>query len=177
MARSGSRRQRPVARPHDCVTVVRATGNKFVYSELGRWLSRWIFYFCCSAALQWVAGAFRSGFGANPDEPAHYLTGLMVRDYVAQFFPGPPIAFAQNYYLHYPAVAFGHWPPMFYVLQAFWTLAAPVSHSSLLVLMAALTAATAAVLDHLAQEGGLVAGVLFVALPITQVYTSAIMAE
>ncbi len=66
---------------------------------------------------------------------------------------------------------------MFYVLQAFWTLAAPVSHSSLLVLMAALTAATAAVLDHLAQEGGLVAGVLFAALPITQVYTSAIMAE
>jgi len=91
---------------------------------LGRWLSRWIFYFCCSAALQWVAGAFRSGFGANPDEPAHYVTGLMVRDYVAQLLPGSPIAFAQNYYLHYPAVAFGHWPPMFYVLQALWTLAA-----------------------------------------------------
>jgi hypothetical protein len=124
-----------------------------------------------------VAGAFRGGFGAYPDEPAHYVTGLMVRDYIAQFFPGPPIEFARNYYLHYPQVAFGHWPPMFYVLQALWTMVAPISYPSMLLLMAALTSAAAATLDSLMQEDGLLAGVLFVALPITQAYASSLMAE
>jgi hypothetical protein len=128
-------------------------------------------------ALQWIGGAFQSGFGAHPDEPAHYVTGLMVRDYIAHFFPGSPIAFAKNYYLHYPEVAFGHWPPMFYLVQAAWTLLAPVSHASLLLLMAVLTAATAAVLDYLTGQWGLAAGILFVALPITQIYTSSLMAE
>ena len=135
---------------------------------MGRWLSRWIFYFFFCLALPWAAGAYRSGFGANADEPAHYVTGLMVRDYIAQFFPGPPMAFAQSYYLHYPVVALGHWPPMFYILQAFWTLAAPVSYASLLLLMAALTLCTAATLHQLMREGGLFAGVLFAALPITR---------
>ena len=35
------------------------------------------------------------------------------------------MAFAENYYLHYPEVAMGHWPPGFYLLQAVWTLLFP----------------------------------------------------
>jgi Dolichyl-phosphate-mannose-protein mannosyltransferase len=143
---------------------------------LGHWYSRWILYLALCVSLQWAGGAFQSGFGANPDEPAHYVTGLMVRDYIAQFFPSSPIAFAKNYYLHYPEVAFGHWPPMFYALEAAWMLLAPVSYRSLLLLMAALTATTALALDRLAR-GGYLAGVLFIALPITQTYSSSIMAE
>lgn len=110
------------------------------------------------------------------DEGAHYVTGLMLRDYVTTGFPASPLVFAKNYYLHYPEVAFGHWPPLFYVLQACWTLLAGVTYTSLLLFMAFLTATTALVLDVLAA-GGLIAGVLYVAFPVTQEYASSLMAE
>jgi 4-amino-4-deoxy-L-arabinose transferase-like glycosyltransferase len=100
----------------------------------------------------------------------------MVRDYISHSLGTAPLAFAENYYLHYPEVAFGHWPPAFYLLQAAWTLIAPVSHTSLLLLMAIVTASTATALDRLAR-GGLMAALVFVALPITQIHGSAVMAE
>ena len=88
-------------------------------------------------ALQWSAGAYRSEFGAHPDESAHYVTGLMVRQYVAGRAPQPPFAFARAYYEHYPKVAIGHWPPAFYLLQTGWTLLFSASRISVLLLMAA----------------------------------------
>ena len=33
-------------------------------------------------------GAYHAEFGSHPDEAAHYVTGLMVRDYLASGLPG-----------------------------------------------------------------------------------------
>ena len=33
--------------------------------------------------LQALGGAYASGFGGYPDEPAHLVTSLMVRDFIA----------------------------------------------------------------------------------------------
>ena len=33
--------------------------------------------------LQVLGGAYASGFGGYPDEPAHLVTSLMVRDFIA----------------------------------------------------------------------------------------------
>src|SRR5579872_3290775 len=87
-------------------------------------------------ALQCFAGAYTSEFGEYPDEASHYVTGLLVRDYIAAGFPAHPMKYAQEYYLHYPRVAFGHYPPMFYIVQALWTLVLPVSRTSTMLLMA-----------------------------------------
>src|SRR5947209_3781016 len=63
-------------------------------------------------ALQALGGAWKAEFSGYPDEPAHFVTGLMIRDYIASGFPGSPVKFAENYYLHYPKVAFGMWGPL-----------------------------------------------------------------
>ena len=44
-------------------------------------------------ALLWARGSFRGEFGEYPDEPSHFVTGLMVRDYVLSgaFRPGPSV--------------------------------------------------------------------------------------
>ncbi len=65
--------------------------------------------------LQLLSGAFESAFAAYPDEPSHYVTGLMVRDYIAGGFPAPPFQYATDYYSHYPKIGIGHWPPVFYL--------------------------------------------------------------
>ncbi len=85
----------------------------------------------------WQCGAFRAGFG-GADEAAHLVSGIMIRQYLLEGLPHgvDPMAFAQNYYDHYPKVAIGHWPPFFYVLQAFWYLIFGLSRFSVLALAA-----------------------------------------
>ncbi|RMH04079.1 MAG: hypothetical protein D6704_11740 [Nitrospirae bacterium] len=142
----------------------------------------WVAFFMFQAFLQGINGAYWREFGGHPDEAAHYITGLMVRDYVAQGISKPPMEFAENYYLHYPKVAFGHWPPLFYLVQAGWTLVFSASRLSLCMLMALLTATLALLIfQEIQEEVGILlafgAGVIFIALPLIQQYSGMVMAE
>jgi hypothetical protein len=126
--------------------------------------------------------AYLAEFGAHPDEAAHYVTGLMVRDYVAQGLPGNPMTFAERYYDYYPKVALGNWPPGFYAIQALWTLMFSPGRASLMVLMAALTCATALVVysgvrREVGWRAALFAAILFVSFGLIQQYASMVMTE
>jgi hypothetical protein len=79
-------------------------------------LGSFVLFLSITIALQWEAGAFQSELGGDPDAPAHYMTGLMVRDYVASFARTQPLLYAQNDYQHYPKIGLGHWPPGYYLL-------------------------------------------------------------
>ena len=132
--------------------------------------------------FQFYVGAYRAEFGSEPDEAAHYVTGLMVHDYVTHLFPGNPMHFAKDYYEHYPKVALGHWPPMFYVIQSAWTLLFTPSRISIMLLMAVLTAAAATILfTFLRARFGVwkaMAGtLLFLYVPLVQQFASAVMTE
>jgi hypothetical protein len=72
--------------------------------------------------LQAHSGAWTSDFTADEDEPAHAVSSLMVRDYLVNGIPQNPVRFAENYYLHYPKVAIGHFPPLLYASEALWML-------------------------------------------------------
>ncbi|MGZ4972189.1 MAG: hypothetical protein ACXWDN_05465, partial [Limisphaerales bacterium] len=102
-----------------------------------------LLFFAVVVMMQSFTGAYRAEFGSEPDEAAHYVTGLMIRDYIAHGFPGSPMHFAKDYYEHYPKVALGHWPPMFYLIQSAWTLIFSPSRVSIMLLMAVLTAGAA----------------------------------
>jgi 4-amino-4-deoxy-L-arabinose transferase-like glycosyltransferase len=142
----------------------------------------WLLLFTADVALLWTSGAFRAEFGEYPDEPAHYITALMVRDYVASHAPSPPMAFAENYYLHYPKVALGFYPPFLYVVEAAWMLVFPVSRASILLLLAVLTALAATMLHFIVRNrfgflAGAAAGLLLISTPVVQRYCGMVMAE
>lgn len=133
-------------------------------------------------AFQWQEEAYRSEFGAEPDEAAHYVTGLMVRDYIAAGCPGNPLKFANKFYEHYPKVALGHWPPGFYAAQAAWTLPFGPSRTSILVFMAVLTAllawTTYLVIEKLLNaRWAWLGGILLLLLPQIHQYGGLIMME
>ncbi len=122
--------------------------------------------------LQVASGAF-VGELSVPDEAAHYVTGLMVHDYVASGAKSSPMAFATNYYAHYPKVAFGIWPPLFHVVEAVWMFVAPNSPASVLVMVAVLVALLATTVFGVARRefdtaGGFAVALLFLLLPATQ---------
>jgi hypothetical protein len=139
-------------------------------------------FFALTATLSWQRGSFHAELGNFPDEPAHYITGLMVRDYLASGISTPPMQYAENYYRHYPKVALGHWPPMFYLVEAVWMLIFSVSRWSVLLLMSAQAAAFALVVQRaisrdLPEVYGAVAGVFFLSLPLVQRLSSAVMSD
>jgi len=143
-----------------------------------------VFVLAFDAAFLWqqVGGARVSEFGGHPDEAAHYVTGLMIRDYVAARFPGAPMKYADDYYSHYPKIALGIWPPVFYVVQAAWTLPFGVSRAALMLLMCVLAAvASMLVFVSLREDyGGFIGGLgalLFISLPLVREYYGMVMAE
>ncbi|HWC00730.1 MAG TPA: hypothetical protein VG672_28685 [Bryobacteraceae bacterium] len=74
------------------------------------------------------------------DESSHFVTGLMIHDYVTGGFPGSPIRFAKEYYLHYPKVSFGAWPPLLHILLGGWMLLFTATRHSGILYMDTLTA-------------------------------------
>ncbi|MCW5976775.1 MAG: glycosyltransferase family 39 protein [Bryobacteraceae bacterium] len=106
---------------------------------------------CLVALLQWKAGSYDAEFADNSDEATHYVTGLMVHDYLVRGFPAPPLRFAQDFYSHYPKVGLGHWPPVFYAAQALWMFVFGEGRASALWLMAVISALVLTVTHRLAS--------------------------
>ncbi len=80
---------------------------------------------------QLASGTYQADFGGHPDEPGHYVTGVMVSEYL-QNPTFNPMHFAEQYYLHYPKVCIGHWPPFFYLVQGLWYVCFGVSRAAAL---------------------------------------------
>ncbi|MHC4267337.1 MAG: ArnT family glycosyltransferase [Planctomycetota bacterium] len=141
-----------------------------------------LFLFICQVVLQLAGGAFSNEFGCYPDEAGHYVTGLMVHDYGSDLKFVPPMEFAENYYIHYPKVALGHWPPFFYIVQAFWTLLFSCSRISMMLLTAFITTLLSfTVYDVIRRDFGsligIVSGIFLMTLPLVQSYSVMLMAE
>lgn len=135
-------------------------------------------------ALVWLrlGGAWSSDFAGDPDEAAHAVTSLMLRDYLAQGLGQAPMEFARSYYDHFPRVALGHYPPLYYLVQApllLWFNDA----AALWLTQALLFAALALAIWRLAMACGLPSALGWAValsallLPITLKWASMVMAE
>jgi hypothetical protein len=125
--------------------------------------STWLVAVCfavISAGLQWASGAQNVEFAEYTDEAGQVVTGLMIRDYVASGFPGNPIRYAEEYYLHYPKIVFGMWPPLFHVAIGLWTMVSTSRVWIMLLQAAAGTAVATAIFRMIAPRQGALLAVL-----------------
>jgi hypothetical protein len=151
-------------------------------TSLWRDISVWLLLLAVVVSLQLLGGAYRGEFGGYPDEPAHYVTSLMLRDYVVHFHFESPLRFAEDYYHHYPKVAFGHWPPFFYFVQAVWMALFTAARTSVRLQIACTTALLGFAVF---REGrklfgaalALTGALLTVCLPLVQTYSDEEMSE
>jgi hypothetical protein len=131
--------------------------------------------------LQWKAGAFTAEFSGYPDEASHYLSGLLVRDYIAAGLPNP-MPFAEKFYIRYPYIGIGHWPPLFYALEGCWMLLFSPARVSVMILMALITALIAVstykvIREDFGRLSAAAAAVLLVLLPLVQLYSAMVMLD
>jgi hypothetical protein len=106
----------------------------------------------------------------SSDEPAHFATGVMAYDYLRHSLGSNPFQYAANYYIHYPKIAIGHWPPVYYAVQACWYFFFPVSPQGGKLLSIAVAAAIAVILIRKMRDAawGIAAAAVFLALPVVQ---------
>lgn len=142
-----------------------------------------IFAACLILNLVFVTtrGAWESDLAGDPDEAAHAVTSLMLRDYLAGGWRQPPMTFAQQYYADFPKVALGHYPPGFYLLAGAWMLPG-ASVQSLLILQCLLAASLAALTYRQASNlmsipAALMAGLLVSLLPVSLKQNLLIMSD
>jgi hypothetical protein len=138
--------------------------------------------FATVVLLQWRAGAFTAELSGYPDEASHYMSGVLVRDYIASGLPVNPMSFASNFYLHYPYLAIGHWPPLFYIIEGAWMLLFSSSRLSVMLLMAVITTVLAvSIFEIVRREFGIttaaIAAVIMICQPLVQQYTAMVMLE
>jgi hypothetical protein len=84
-----------------------------------------------------AVGVLRAGL-TDADPPAQFTTGVMAHDYLRSALGSNPVAFAESFYVRFPKVALGHWPPVYFALQAAWYLVFPISPASARILSAAI---------------------------------------
>ena len=156
------------------------------HTETGdkRWVhGAWLILYLVLALFGRVqAGAELGDFGGFEDEPAHMVTSVMMREYATSFDPAHPIRFIEDYYLHYPKVASGHWPPVLHFTLGSIMIPLGVDRFSLLLgscLVAALAAWSVRLLARQSMPMPLpgLLGLLFLALPMVQNLSAAPMTE
>ena len=61
-------------------------------------------------------------FFYHTDEMSHAMNGVFLRDFLADRPLRHPLQYAYRYYAKYPAIAFPHWPPLFYAVEGVFFL-------------------------------------------------------
>ncbi len=139
-------------------------------------------YFGLAVILQRASGAYRDDFSSYNDEPSHYVTALMVRDYFAAGLPHGAMRFAEDFYIHYPKMALGHWPPAAYIVFGIWMLVFGGGRISALLLLALFTAGSALLIFRSARRvlslaSAHVIALGFLLLPTVQSHFNMVMLE
>ena len=117
---------------------------------------------------------YHNDLSQYPDEGCHFINGLLIHDYVADGLPGNPLHYALQYYVHYPRVTIGHWPPFFYLVQAGLYFITGPSTGVALLLQAIFGAGTAAAVGCVVGRfGGWLPGLLasVVTLAAPEIFT------
>ena len=140
------------------------------------------FFACATLFLQYLSGAFTHELGGAPDEAAHFMNGLLIHDYVASGIRTTPFNFAEEYYAHYPKIAFGIWPPLFHAIEGAWMLLTSPTKVSVLLMLALISTLLAYLLyltieRYFGSSAGICAGLLLISVPVMQQSTSLVMLD
>ena len=136
----------------------------------------------CVAATQLAQGSYQNDLATHSDEAAHFVTAMCLLDYVRSALGSNPVLYAESYYAHYPKVAFGHWPPAFFGIQAFWYWIFGGSVQAGMLLIGVIAAAAALVLfirlrRFYGTEVAVLAVAVYLSLPLVWRSSSSLMPD
>lgn len=160
------------------------TGYSFngLSKEQFKFVCFFLCFFLAALGIQKLTGGFLADRGNHSDEAAHFVSSLVIADYIIDGAPGKPLEYAKDYYSHFPKVAIGHWPPFFEILQAFIFLIFGRTATVALFFQAIIAGLCGALPAFLLSKGdrfaeGLIAGGIVIFSPIFLPMIDAVMAD
>jgi hypothetical protein len=64
---------------------------------------------------------------SGSDEGSHFLNSYLIWSYLTEAVGQNPLVYAKDFYIHYPKISIGHWPPLYYVfLSGFFLFPNPI---------------------------------------------------
>lgn len=123
------------------------------------------------AAAMIVLRGLDSGLTGS-DEGSHFLNAYLIWSYVTTAFGQNPMQYATDFYVHYPKISIGHWPPLYYAfLSLFFFILPHATFPFMLVnlLIGALPALLVARITRqvLGMPWALLAAIAYVCMPVT----------
>ncbi|MBX3437424.1 MAG: glycosyltransferase family 39 protein [Planctomycetaceae bacterium] len=118
----------------------RATVHSRITSTLGV-----VAVFVGVVGYQFATGVYRANIYES-DGAGHFVTGVMIADYVRTALGANPVSFAEQFYLRSPQVTFSRSPPLFHFLEGAWFLCFGASKTSGMLLIATISTAAIVVL-------------------------------
>jgi hypothetical protein len=130
--------------------------------------------------LQRLAGAYGAEF--TDDGASHYISGLLIYNFLQADKLQSPVEYLKYFHSHYPLVGIGHWPPLYYFVEGVWMLVFSTSRTSVLLLSAVVTAATALscygfVARRLGRSAAIFVALALILSPIVQTSSSDLMLD
>ena len=118
----------------------------------------------------------------NSDSPRHALNGAFVLDAIRAFPWRDPMGYAADYYIRYPSLSIGFYPPFFYVVEAAVYAVIGVSHFAAqltVALFALLLAGSAYRLGRLClpRWPALAAALLLLGAPVIALWSRQVMLD
>lgn len=125
--------------------------------------------------------ALTSGLSGS-DEGSHFLNGYLIWSYLTESFGKNPLAYATDFYVHYPKISIGHWPPLYYVFLSAFFFVLPHAVFPFLVVNLLVGALPALLVSRVVRPlcGGAwaaAAAVAYVLMPVTVNNTSRLMLD
>lgn len=116
------------------------------------------------------------------DEASHFLNSYLVWAYSTEAAGQNPMAYATEFYVHYPKISIGHWPPLYYALLSVFFFIDPYTPQTLLLVNLLVNSLPALLIARLVRPlAGLpwavLAGLIFVLHPLSIDNTSRLMLD
>jgi hypothetical protein len=125
--------------------------------------------------------ALDSGLSGS-DEGSHFLNGYLIWSYLTEALGRNPLAYATDFYAHYPKISIGHWPPLYYVFLGALFFVLPHVPMAFLIVNLVVSATPALIVGRwllpiLGRPWALLGGLLCIALPISLANSSRLMLD
>ena len=131
----------------------------------------WLPSLIVAIVLSFFLHAFDSGLDIG-DETAHFLNSYFIWTYLTEGLGQNPLDYAKAFYLHYPMISIGHWPPLYYAYLSTWFFILPHTPESLIFVNLVTSTLPALVLvmvlnRFLGSSWAVLGGLICVLTPIT----------
>jgi len=133
------------------------------------------------AAAMIFLHALNSGLSGS-DEGSHFLNGYLIWAYVTEAFGQNPLTYATDFYIHYPKLSIGHWPPLYYVFLSGFFFVVPHAPLPFMLVNLVVGALPVLLISRVVRRVAdwpwvVLAGITYVLIPISLNNTSRLMLD